>query len=79
MRLKEDKKSWRVSAILKRDFKHDSSEPSRIRYRSKKDTKRWCRGKVGIEHDYRIKEKKKFLDWSWETHVCSKCKRKEIK
>lgn len=52
MRLKEDKSSWHSSAIIKRDFRHDSSQPVGASHRTKKDTKKWCRGKVGVEHDY---------------------------
>lgn len=46
----------------------------------KRNTKRWCRGKVGQEHDYQpvIKE------WHWNNRIfknrflkCSKCGREE--
>ncbi len=49
MRIKEDSDSWRAGGILKRDFKHDHSEPA-IKFHSSKDTRKLCRGKVGIKH-----------------------------
>jgi hypothetical protein len=49
MRLKEDNTSWNASSILKRDFRHDHSE-NKMLFRSHKNTKKWCRGKVGVEH-----------------------------
>lgn len=49
MRIKRDKTNWNATSIIKRDVRHSHDEP-RVSLKSKKDTKRWCRGKVGVEH-----------------------------
>ena len=51
MRLKEDTSSWHSNGIIHRDNRHDHSERF-YKLHSKRDTKRWCRGKVGVEHEY---------------------------
>lgn len=70
MRLKKDHNSYRASGIIKRDFKHDESQPIRENFHKKKNTRRWCKGKVGIEHDY-----KKAIKWQIGNHkyYVSKC------
>lgn len=35
-------------------FDLDEDEDTPVRRRSKKDTKKWCKGKVGVEHDYQL-------------------------
>lgn len=62
MRLKEDKSSWNSSGIIKRDFKHDSSQSTRVRFHSKKDTRVWCKGRAGKKHNF---ERKNILRWSY--------------
>ncbi len=52
MRLKEDTSSWAASGVIKRDFRHDPSLVADKPHSSKKDTKRWCKGKVGVEHEW---------------------------
>jgi hypothetical protein len=49
MRLKEDSNSWKANSILKRDFKHDHSDTIML-FKSHKNTNKWFRGKVGVEH-----------------------------
>lgn len=51
MRLKERKDNWRSHAIVKRDFKHDHSDLSVI-YSSHKNKSKWCKGKVGVKHNF---------------------------
>jgi hypothetical protein len=64
MRLKEDSSSWRSSGIVKRDFKHGNVPvPERNRTTGRKDTRRWCRGKQGVEHDWHRKQQERY---SWE-------------
>lgn len=46
---------WKEGANKRRDARHTKTddEPKRSLKpaKTKKDTKRWCRGKIGIEHD----------------------------
>lgn len=74
MRLKEDSSSWKSNAIKKRDFKHDHSEPA-PKVLSKKDKRKWCKGKVGIEHDYQEKTLRWVLNLHARLHVCTRCGR----
>jgi hypothetical protein len=45
--------------------------------RHKKDTKRWCRGKVGREHDYEFIERAGRGRWAWREYRCKGCQRKK--
>jgi hypothetical protein len=41
---------WKQGSIERRDFRSSKSGPEVARKKSKKDTKKWCKGKVGVEH-----------------------------
>jgi hypothetical protein len=41
---------WKASGAAVRDARHTHNGPSVAAHRSSKNTKRWCRGKSGIEH-----------------------------
>ena len=50
-------KSWKEGAVARRDARH-TSVPDAPRTRSipnRRDTKRWCKGKIGVEHVLAIK------------------------
>jgi len=53
-RINRDSDSWKAGGIIKRDFNHAHDEPEVPKHnpakRTKKNTKRWCRGKEGREH-----------------------------
>ena len=53
--LSENSDSWAASGIIRRDFRaaKDAPEVPGARNRGRKNTKRWCKGKVGREHDVR--------------------------
>ena len=38
------------------------------RHRSKKDKKRWCKGKVGVEHEVEV-----IYKWWFSCHRCKNC------
>ena len=50
MKLSKDQDTLRASALIKRDRRHDKSEPPAAKVRSGKNRRRWCRGKQGVEH-----------------------------
>jgi hypothetical protein len=59
MRISQDDNSWKASGVKRRDFSHTHNGPDvapsgKSKY---KDTKRWCRGKVGREHVWVPNEK----------------------
>lgn len=57
--------------------------PEEVRkYPSKKDKRRWCKGKVGVEHDYEWQYNPRGWSnkelWSWDFRfTCRKCERRE--
>lgn len=56
MRLKEDQSSWQSSGVKRRDFRHDASQPIDVApHRPKKAKAKWCKGRVGIEHEWENK------------------------
>jgi hypothetical protein len=72
-----DESEWLQDAARRRDFRHSADGPEVLPYRSRKDTKRWCRGKVGVLHDYRWNRRR----YSWrandfvEEEICRVCGR----
>lgn len=78
MRLKEDSDSWKSNGIIKRDFRHDNSDTLLRKKPSKKDTKKWCKGKVGIIHVWIDVDKSSISFFSWHTRKCTNCGKKDI-
>ncbi len=74
MRIKEDSNSWRAGGILKRDFKHDHSEPI-ARFHSNKNTRKWCRGKVGVKHEVIWRVEQGVFGRVYKTGKCLHCGR----
>lgn len=61
MKISSDDSSWRAGGIRHRDNRHDHGTSEVPRHRGKKkDTKKWCKGKVGREHQISTVEK-----WDW--------------
>ena len=65
-----------------RDARVDRGSPEVVSLRfAKKDTKRWCRGKAGVEHVPECRPYKggRFMDRGaqekWREFVCKKCKK----
>lgn len=74
-----DLTKWSQSGVQRRDRRatHDDP-PERALSRRKKDTKRWCRGKVGQEHDYVHWYTKtySFFNRTYTVYRCSRCRKK---
>lgn len=81
MRLKEGKSNYRASNLISKL----QIVPESAYYHSKKDTRRWCKGKSGVLHDYQLVRSVKLsavphfgqLNWRLLTFLCSNCNRKE--
>lgn len=75
---RDDPGSWRSRDVQHRDQKHSHDGPEVLPERRKKDTKRWCKGKEGREHDYSV-----LVPWGMRTglfeKVCSQCLKKHHK
>lgn len=58
-RLKKDHSGWKTHGLWKKyQFPKIDERP---KHKSKKDTKKWCRGKVGVEHKW-VREQQKRWD-----------------
>lgn len=77
--------SYRESANRRRDIRQAKPLDAATKGAAKKDTKRWCRGKVGVEHKpvcvpYRTDKPEPNADrWSshkWRILQCETCGRK---
>lgn len=70
--------SWKKSAADRRDARNTKSPEASKPVPSKKDTKRWCKGKVGVEHklecrDYvATKNAPEYLN-RWKLLICTAC------
>lgn len=73
MRLKEDTSNYRASALL-RKVKPLPDEPH---FHKKKDTRRWCKGKVGVEHAFELIEHHKSRWFSFKIYKCTNCGKKK--
>lgn len=67
---------WQERANRRRDERHTAGEIRRPSG-SKKDTKKWCRGKVGVKHDpvcadYNTLKRATFAP-EWKVLVCRNC------
>lgn len=58
MSKKKDEYSWAYRGVKRRDFRHAHDEPEVPRHKgSKKNTKKWCKGKNSIEHTSILRKK----------------------
>lgn len=78
MRLKEDASSWAANGIVRHDFRHDPNQPSRP-HKARKDTKRWCKGKVGVKHSFVLIKRYKLHTLMWSTSRCVNCGKNQHK
>lgn len=77
MKISHDDDSWNASGVKRRDFRHDHSSPEIPRHKGKKkNTKKWCKGKIGVRHKF-SREQKSFkfasISWSWIEKTCTVC------
>lgn len=79
MRLKENSNNYRASGLKRKDAKHTKLDDRHLPVSGKKDTKKWCGGKVGREHKLKCLAK----GWRgvrvvWYALACTECG-KELK
>lgn len=69
MKLSHDDSSWKASGIKRRDFRHTHDGPEVPRHQGKKNRRKWCRGKVGREHQLVRVRASRWID----NDVCTEC------
>jgi hypothetical protein len=60
-RLKQDHSGYRTSGLYLK-YQMPSVDEHPLKFKKKKDTKKWCRGKVGVGHDWHRFQHKRY-DW----------------
>lgn len=60
-RIKKDHSGWRTHGIWLK-YQNPKVNEIPVKPKSKKDTNKWCRGKVGREHEWHRFQK---MEWSW--------------
>lgn len=73
MRLKEDKDSWNASNIIRKTVEVPE-EPKKKPAR--KNTRRWCKGKRGVEHQFELFDEYRVAGWGIKIESCTKCGKK---
>lgn len=77
----EDKGGWWGEPIYRRDQRQTKVPDIRPPSGSRKDTKKWCRGKVGRTHKpvcmpyNEVKNQRPCHSDSWKVLVCSECEK----
>lgn len=79
MRLKEDRSSYRAESLIKKEFVHTPIEDTGIKHKAKKNTKKWCGGVEGREHDWEMTapSNSPFRNAIMRKPVCKKCKKQD--
>jgi hypothetical protein len=75
-RIKKDHTGYTTMSLWKKYKYPEVFE--KLKPKTKKDTKRWCRGKVGVEHDYDLTEEYESVTFGriLQTFRCRQCGRK---
>lgn len=76
-KLSRDDGSWKAHGLAKRyeDWENDPKHPAPKPKNKKKNTKRWCRGKEGQEHDWKSFEKNQRII----IQRCDRCRKEDWK
>lgn len=65
--------TWRSEGLVKKYKAQASFDTENSKHKSKKNTRKWCKGKVGVEHELR----RYFWHYGWESKrtnwIRSKC------
>jgi len=72
--LSEDHDSWKASGIIRRDFRSSKDGPEEPRHRRGrlKGSGKWCRRKVGLEHQtYTVEVGRGY--WRHYLDICKVC------
>ncbi len=71
-RLKKDHSGYSTSGKWLK-YQYPKIEETPMPGKHKKNTRKWCKGRTGILHDFELIEKNKFLDWTWTIYKCKNC------
>ena len=72
-RLSRDNSSWRAYGLSKRYEDWEADAKPLGPPKKKKDKKKWCKGKVGVEHDFQPYEREFGSRTIWRINKCTRC------
>lgn len=75
-RVRKDNKSWKASGIYKKDFQ---AQPEEAKHNSKKNTRKWCKGVVGVKHIYALYMQDVVCKMFFRHYKCEKCGKKFLR
>lgn len=76
MRLRKDASSYRATGLARKL----KPMPDAPHYRSKKNTRKWCQGRVGQQHVWELRVPINSNRWSkTKQNVCTKCGKQSYK
>lgn len=80
MRLKENKDNWNASGLIRKL----SIPPVEVKAKARKNTRKWCKGREGVPHDYDLANLEAYTFYPvggcsvWLEYRCQGCQRKEL-
>ena len=74
-RIGRDHSNWAAGGVMRRDFRNTLIDDTPKKWPAKKDTRKWCKGHVGREHDFKPLHER-FVHWVLHSEVCQNCKKK---
>lgn len=78
-RIKKDHSNWKTMGLWKR-FQYPKVEEESKKPKSKKNTKKWCKGKVGVKHDYKLEipqNDPESIRGFRKVPICTNCRRQD--
>lgn len=75
-RLKKDHSGYKTSGLWAK-YKYPQVNEGIRQPKPSKDTRRWCKGKVGLKHSYELVERHKGHWYSFSLYRCASCGKKQ--
>jgi hypothetical protein len=74
-RLKKDSSSWKAQGLK---AKQEQTPEQPVPLHRQKNTRKWCKGHVGVLHDYQMTQCRRMFGWYkgdalWVKFCCSNC------
>jgi len=75
-RIKKEHDGWKSSGLwLRFQYPKINDDENQITHK-RKNTRKWCKGRVGVPHEKELVKKTNFLDWHWTEYRCKNCGKK---
>lgn len=74
-RIKKEHDGYKSSGLWLRFQYPNIDDDETVTTKKKKNTRKWCKGKVGQHHDKKLVERSKWWFWTHEKYTCQNCKK----